>query len=308
MELEMKKKMLELIFITLLVTIILGIDASAQITNNQTDNFEDGTVQGWSEGSTRTSPNPPENIADGGPGGTGDNYLQNVSSGGEGAGSKLVMFNTVQWKGDYISAGVTDISMHMINLGATNLEMRLAFDGSSGGRFSSTNAVSLSAGSGWQTVVFPIGPSDLTSVDGGIDVNATLGNVTELRILHNTSPSWRGASIAATLGVDNITASDIPVGLELTVLNVPQTFQLEQNYPNPFNPSTNIQYSVSESGKIKLAIYNHIGEEVALLVNGIVGVGFYEVTFSATNLPSGIYFYRLQANDYTQTKKMILLK
>ena len=304
MELEMKKKMLELIFITLLVTIMFGIDTSAQITNNQTDNFEDGTVQGWSEGGI--SPNPPANIADGGPGGTGDNYLQNVSSGGGGAGSKLVMFNTIQWKGDYTSTGVTDISMHMNNLGTTNLEMRLAFDGN-GGRFSSTNAVSLLAGSGWQTVVFPIGPSDLTSV-GGDNVNATLGNVTQLRILHNTSPSWQGASITATLGVDNITASDIPVGLELTVLNVPQTSQLEQNYPNPFNPSTNIQYSVSESGKIKLAVYNLIGEEVALLVNGIVEVGFYEVTFSATKLPGGIYFYRLQTNDYTQTKKMILLK
>jgi len=74
MELEMKKKMLELIFVTLLITIIFGIDASAQITSNQSDNFEDGTVQGWSEGNP--SPNPPANIADGGPGGSGDNYLQ----------------------------------------------------------------------------------------------------------------------------------------------------------------------------------------------------------------------------------------
>jgi len=305
MELEMKKKILELIFITLLMTIIFGIDASAQITSNQSDNFEDGTVQGWSEGSP--SPNPPANITDGGPGGTGDNYLQNVSSGGGGAGSRLAMFNTDQWKGDYTSAGVTDISMHMNNLGATNLEMRLAFDGN-GGRFSSTNAVSLSAGSGWQTVVFPIGPSDLTSVDGGTNVNATLSNVTELRILHNTSPNWKGASIAATLGVDNITASDMPVYVEQTVVNVPQTSQLEQNYPNPFNPSTNIQYNISESGKIKLAIYNLLGEEVALLVNGIVEVGFYEATFDATKLPGGIYFYKLQANGYTQTKKMILMK
>jgi hypothetical protein len=305
MELEMKKKMLELIFVTLLITIIFGIDASAQITSNQSDNFEDGTVQGWSEGNP--SPNPPANIADGGPGGTGDNYLQNVSSGGGGAGSRLAMFNTDQWKGDYTSAGVTDISMHMNNLGATNLEMRLAFDGN-GGRCSSTNSVSLSAGSGWQTVVFPIGPSDLTLVDGGTNVNATLSNVTELRILHNTSPNWKGASIAATLGVDNITASDMPVHVEQTVVNVPQTSQLEQNYPNPFNPSTNIQYSISESSKIKLTIYNLIGEEVALLVNGIVEVGFYEVTFNATKLPGGIYFYRLQANGYTQTKKMILMK
>ena len=298
-------KMLQLIFITLLVTIIFGIDASAQITNNQTDNFEDGTVQGWIEGN---SPNPPANIADGGPKGTGDNYLQNVSSGSGNAGSKMVMFNTVQWKGDYIGAGVTNIRMQMNNLGATNLEMRLAFDGS-GGRFSSANAVSLSAGSGWQTVVFPIEPSDLTSVDGGADVNATLGNVTVLRILHNTSPSWRGASIAATVGVDSITASDIPVHVEQTVLNVPQTAQLEQNYPNPFNPSTKIAYTIPNSYFVILKIYDMLGKEVQTLVNEFQNGGTYNYDLDASQLSSGIYFYRLQVgNNSVETKKMLLMR
>jgi len=81
-----------------------------------------------------------------------------------------------------------------------------------------------------------------------------------------------------------------------------------QNYPNPFNPSTLIKYSVPENGFVKLSVYNLIGEEVSLLVNEEVDAGFYEVTFNAVNLPSGIYFYRLQAGNIIQLKKMVLLK
>jgi len=91
-------------------------------------------------------------------------------------------------------------------------------------------------------------------------------------------------------------------------VNGPLTFNLEQNYPNPFNPSTNIKYNIPESGIVKLAIYNTLGEEVAVLVDGIVEAGFYEVTFDASNFPSGAYFYRLQSDNLNQVKKMLLLK
>jgi hypothetical protein len=91
-------------------------------------------------------------------------------------------------------------------------------------------------------------------------------------------------------------------------VNGPLTFALGQNYPNPFNPSTLIKYSVPESGFVKLSVYNLIGEEVSVLVNKVVDAGFYEAAFNAANLPSGIYFYRLQAGDYVETKKMVLMK
>ena len=91
-------------------------------------------------------------------------------------------------------------------------------------------------------------------------------------------------------------------------VNGPLTFALDQNYPNPFNPSTLIKYSVPENGFVKLSVYNLIGEEVSVLVNETVDAGFYEVTFNAANLPSGTYFYRLQAGNTVQVKKMILLK
>jgi hypothetical protein len=88
----------------------------------------------------------------------------------------------------------------------------------------------------------------------------------------------------------------------------PLTFTLEQNYPNPFNPSTNIKFSVPESGDIKLAIYNVVGEEVAVLVDGFTEAGFYNVTFNASSLPSGVYLYKLQSANSVETRKMMLLK
>lgn len=86
------------------------------------------------------------------------------------------------------------------------------------------------------------------------------------------------------------------------------TFNLDQNYPNPFNPSTNIKYSVPESGNVRLSVYNLVGEEVAVLVNGFSQAGFYEVTFDASNLSTGVYLYKLQSANSVQTKKMMLLK
>jgi len=91
-------------------------------------------------------------------------------------------------------------------------------------------------------------------------------------------------------------------------VNGPLTFVLEQNYPNPFNPSTLIKYSVPENGFVKLSVYNLVGEEVNLLVSGQVDAGFYEIEFDATSLSSGIYFYRLQAGSFVETKKMVLLR
>ncbi len=88
----------------------------------------------------------------------------------------------------------------------------------------------------------------------------------------------------------------------------PLSFELAQNYPNPFNPTTNIKFSVPESGNVKLSVYNLVGEEVAVLVNGFSQAGTFEVTFDASNLSTGVYLYKLQSANSVQTKKMMLLK
>jgi hypothetical protein len=88
----------------------------------------------------------------------------------------------------------------------------------------------------------------------------------------------------------------------------PVSFSLEQNYPNPFNPSTRIVYSIPKASNVTLNIYNVLGQQVKTLVHETQSQGTYTVTFNATSLPSGIYFYRIDAGDYNQVKKMILLK
>ncbi len=85
-------------------------------------------------------------------------------------------------------------------------------------------------------------------------------------------------------------------------------FLLSQNYPNPFNPGTSIQYAVSSRQFVKLTVYDLLGREIENLVNEEKPEGTYEVIWNAANLPSGVYFYKLQAGDFVQTKKMILLR
>ena len=88
----------------------------------------------------------------------------------------------------------------------------------------------------------------------------------------------------------------------------PYTFNLAQNYPNPFNPSTKISYTVAERNNVILKVYDMLGREVTTLVNTTKDAGNYEVNFDASNLASGLYIYKIQAGNFVQSKKMLLLK
>jgi hypothetical protein len=90
--------------------------------------------------------------------------------------------------------------------------------------------------------------------------------------------------------------------------SVPTAYALDQNFPNPFNPSTKINYSLPVEGFVTLDVYNSIGQKVATLVNETKTAGNYTVNFDASDLTSGIYFYKINAGSFTETKKMILLK
>lgn len=90
--------------------------------------------------------------------------------------------------------------------------------------------------------------------------------------------------------------------------NTPKEYSLGQNYPNPFNPSTNIKYQTAKNGFVTLKILDILGKEVAVLVSEYKKAGYYEVQLTNQNLPSGFYFYRLQANEFSNTKKLILIK
>ena len=91
-------------------------------------------------------------------------------------------------------------------------------------------------------------------------------------------------------------------------LNKPLTYELVQNYPNPFNPSTTINFSIAKEGQVLLKIYDILGAEVASIVDEFKPAGIYSIQFNASNLTNGVYVYRLDTPNFTQTKKMMLVK
>jgi hypothetical protein len=100
----------------------------------------------------------------------------------------------------------------------------------------------------------------------------------------------------------------VPTGVEVSDVGMPEGFLLEQNYPNPFNPSTVVRFSVPAASRVKLAVYDLLGREVALLVDGETPAGIHSAEFSAAGLPSGVYIARMQAAGFSASRTMVLMK
>ena len=188
--------------------------AAASPIVGQIDTFEDGTTMGWFVPEP-TNPNPPVNIATGGPGGVADAFLQLTANGTDGSGGRLSVLNESQWTGDYLAAGIGAIQMDVNNFGPDDLYLRLLFEdfegmGPPANLALTADPIFVPAGSGWTSVTFNIAPSDLV-VDTFGSVLGALSNVDTLRIFNNPSPAFPGPgvgipAVTAVLGVDNITA------------------------------------------------------------------------------------------------------
>ncbi len=143
-------------------------------------------------------------------------------------------------------------------------------------------------------VTIPLSLEDILNLDNGkawIGFTSSTGLATENHDIINWSFS------------NNITTS-----VTKNEENIPNNYLLYQNYPNPFNPSTTIKFSIPNSQFVTLKVYDLLGREVSILVNEEKLPGNYEVKFDGSNLPSGVYFYRLQAGSFSQTKKLMLMK
>ena len=215
------------IVISAALALCLSHHAARAITPGQVDDFEDGTLRNWANGGGAPAP---VNITTGGPAGANDNYLRITSLGGFGgfgdAGSRLTIFNRSQWLGNYIAAGVNAIEVDLLNLGATNLSIRLAFLGAlpsfSGAPAYLTAAAVLPASSGWMHFTFSLGPGNLVAIGGPAAPNTFFSSgIAEVRFINEAgATNIRGDPVAAQLGIDNIRAVPEPSATSFVALGV----------------------------------------------------------------------------------------
>jgi ligand-binding sensor domain-containing protein len=193
------------------------------------------------------------------------------------------------------------------------------FAGTYGGVFLSTDS-----GAHWTgTGLSPAWVNSLRLTDGNLFAGTDRG----VFVSTDLGTTWNAASVGLTatfvfsLGISggslfvgtNSGAWGRPLQEMFTSIPVPLTaipsrFSLQQNYPNPFNPSTSIRYSLQVRSHVTLSVFNTLGQLVSTVVNGSEEAGYHDVRFDASGLASGAYFYRLQARDFVQSKKLIVLR
>ena len=121
----------------------------------------------------------------------------------------------------------------------------------------------------------------------------------------NNNTGW---IVGASGTILKTTNGGVSVGVQNVSSELPSGFSLGQNYPNPFNPVTNLKFGISELGYVSLKVYDILGKEIVTLVNEKLSLGKYKVEFDGSGLTSGVYFYRLTAGEFTETKRMLLVK
>ena len=147
----------------------------------------------------------------------------------------------------------------------------------------------------------------MKSTDTGINWHEQLTGVVNLSDI-DFRPSGDSGIACGTGGLITKTLNGGITSIIQSGNSIPGNFLLSQNYPNPFNPSTGIKFNIAKTGNVSIKVYDIIGKEVATIINQDLNPGTYDINFDASELPSGTYFYRLQTDGFTDTKKMILIK
>jgi len=239
--------------------------------------------------------------------GNGDTYQLVVSSNGTGGTNLFAGFSL---DGGTLGGGITLST----NNGTSWTSIDLGYTGT-GGCLSlaaipnDTGVVSIYAGMYPDSANYNPGGGVFVSTNNGKSwtaVNSGLPDDEEVRSLAVSGTNLFAGTSGSGVWMRPI--SEMITGVTGNHDNLPANYSLQQNYPNPFNPSTTIKYSVPKTSLVTIKVYNVLGKEIATLVNEEKSAGNYSVQFTGSKLSSGVYFYRMQADSFVQTKKLLLLK
>lgn len=204
---------------------------------------------------------------------------------GDGSGVYVTFDNGLNW--EQVVSGLTNT--YVTSLAATE---GILFASAAGGSTAKAGVfVSSDNGENWSNINagMPDIPISYAMVNDLVVFDASLFAATEYGV-------WRRP------------LSEVITSVEPRGTNIPNHFYLQQNYPNPFNPSTTIEYNIPKAELLTIKVYNVLGQEIKILFNEEKPAGSYQIKFDGSNLASGIYFYRIQAGDFSQIKKMVLMK
>lgn len=221
----------------------------------------------------------------------------------------------VNWGFPGLPATIMDVRFIQFPDANTGYTGGLALGGQ-GGMCKSTDG-----GLSWSLLAGYVGSTPLNAYFINANTGYVVNSSSELKMTTDGGASWVNQTIPASGSYADITGSgsfaiiagrriaiNTTVSIQQVSNEVPAAFSLEQNFPNPFNPVTQINFSLSKSGFIMLQVTDITGREVTRLIEDSYAPGTYRIDFDASRFTSGVYFYRLQTAEFTQTKKMILIK
>ncbi|MBN1632639.1 MAG: S8 family peptidase [Ignavibacteria bacterium] len=195
---------------------------------------------------------------------------------------------------DYL--GLAMMTNHNLNFRAVNVTSEVLNGWTTAEKYTalSTGISSPSYGPGRAGVVvsggpFNLAPNQVEYVGFAVVYSGTLAGL-------KTNTQYAKTKYTSTIGIKNISTE------------IPAKYELSQNYPNPFNPNTTIKFAIPKQDLVKIKVFDVLGKEVSVLVNEQLDAGYYEVTFNAQNLSSGLYFYRIESSGLISTRKMLLVK
>ena len=208
--------------------------------------------------------------------------------------------------------------VNSVNTGSNSTILVKTQDTKDGDEIAVLSASKVVIGSGvvksGQAVISFWGDNTLTTdiVEGAKEdeeLTLTLWTNDDLTEKHLTVTGLTDALVNKDVGTDlKYKENQVLIATTRIAIDIPKEFMLCQNYPNPFNPTTTLEFGVPVDSKVKVEIYNVLGQLLAVLVDEVKQAGYYKVTFGSQSMPSGVYFYRMTAGTFVQTKKMQLIK
>jgi len=294
----------------ILLTLCFCLSSAYSQTNNVIDSFGDHKLPGWYWGGNLTMKYSHEN----------DNlengYAEILATDAVTGANSFVGLIRKEQKIQVTEDNILTLMLQGVSLDM-NATVQILFDRNNDGRYDEnfdtrleSKPISLNF-SGWKEIHININENEFKVISklAGEDFSILENEAMGIQISYQTGKDFKTAKIETGIAlISERPNKEVKQETANSQDNSTESYFNLKNYPNPFNPETNISYVLKNSTYVKITIYDRLGREVSVLVDGQQNEGEHSIKFNASNLPSGIYFYRLKTTEKTEVKKMVLAK